>query len=260
MSSAKPLIAVCSATGQQGRSVAYQLLAKKSYNVRALVRNKESAEAIKLQEEGAELVIASLQDTSSLIKAFKDVQAVYAYTSPQPDHIKETVLGCNIVDACKAQGEHVPWLVWSTCPAVEQLSKGKYKVPIWDEKAAVDEYAKKEQVPATFVRLGLFLDNLFGYHYLRPNFDNSKKITSLEMHTPIVPANYLVPLISIQIDLGSSIEALLDCVVGHKSSQASEHLHKKYIIGFGYLSWSEVAEKISEGELYRCIDSRFSGP
>lgn len=56
----KPLIAVVGATSKQGRSVASTLLKSNQYRVRALTRNRDSAEARSLAELGAEVGTAPL--------------------------------------------------------------------------------------------------------------------------------------------------------------------------------------------------------
>lgn len=64
-------IAVLGATGQQGGSIARELLSKKEWKVRAITRNADSAGAKALASAGAEVVVADTNDVDSLIKAFQ---------------------------------------------------------------------------------------------------------------------------------------------------------------------------------------------
>lgn len=72
-------IAVTGATGVQGGSVARKML-EEGWTVRAITRNTTSDAAKKLAEQGAEVVQASFDDESSLVKAFE----VYAPSPGRP--------------------------------------------------------------------------------------------------------------------------------------------------------------------------------
>jgi uncharacterized protein YbjT (DUF2867 family) len=74
-------VLVLGATGTHGGAVAHALLARK-FTVHALVRDPNSARAQALAEAGAKLVAGDLLDEDSLVRAFSDVGAVYAVTTP----------------------------------------------------------------------------------------------------------------------------------------------------------------------------------
>ncbi|KAG8958054.1 hypothetical protein FRC00_003100 [Tulasnella sp. 408] len=106
MTSAKPLVAVCGATGAQGGSVARFLLQEGSFRVRALTRQPESAKALALSRQGADIVRADFNEPESLLDAFRGAYAVFGMTNffdPSAEFGKKQVQqGKNIVDAAKA--------------------------------------------------------------------------------------------------------------------------------------------------------------
>jgi len=62
---------VVGATGGQGGSVISRLLADGSYRLRGLTRNPQSKPSQALTAKGVEVVTADLNDTESLVAAFK---------------------------------------------------------------------------------------------------------------------------------------------------------------------------------------------
>lgn len=110
MTSAKPLVAVCGATGAQGGSVARFLLQEGSFRVRALTRQPESAKALgkcfsvidrngkrvhlligstcdlndilaAVSRQGADIVRADFNEPESLLAAFRGAYAVFCMTN-----------------------------------------------------------------------------------------------------------------------------------------------------------------------------------
>ncbi len=76
-------IAVVGAAGQQGGSVARRFLQSGNWKVRGITRNKDSKGAQALAAEGADIVVADLDDETSLIKAF-EVSLISSFPSPCP--------------------------------------------------------------------------------------------------------------------------------------------------------------------------------
>jgi uncharacterized protein YbjT (DUF2867 family) len=76
------MFAVMGVTGQVGRQVARHLL-DAGQRVRVLVRDATKATA--WQDEGCELAVASVQDASSLTKAFAGVEGVFLMIPPDYD-------------------------------------------------------------------------------------------------------------------------------------------------------------------------------
>ena len=65
-------VLVIGATGQQGGSVARQLL-EKGHRVRALTRNADSSSAKQIESLGAELAIGDTEDRQSVIRAVTEL-------------------------------------------------------------------------------------------------------------------------------------------------------------------------------------------
>lgn len=66
-----PLLTIVGATGSQGGSVLASALESKQYRIRAITRNPKSAAAAKFSSQGVEVIVADLDDESSLFKAFE---------------------------------------------------------------------------------------------------------------------------------------------------------------------------------------------
>ncbi|MCC6668028.1 MAG: NmrA/HSCARG family protein [Polyangiaceae bacterium] len=155
-------IAVCGATGNQGRAVVRSLLASGRWEVVALTRSPEGEAARDLARAGARLVRADLLDRASLVGAFRGARGVFGVTQPwSPDYKHcdvrgEVRQGKNIVDACVEAG--VEHLVLST---VLQLGdQKKTNVPHVDSKLEVESHARAQPVPLTVLRPASFMDNI----------------------------------------------------------------------------------------------------
>lgn len=75
-------IAVVGATGSQGGGLVRAILADKSgeFRARALTRDTKSAKAQELQQAGAEVVHADVDDLESLKHAFEGAHGVFGVT------------------------------------------------------------------------------------------------------------------------------------------------------------------------------------
>ncbi|KAG9044676.1 hypothetical protein FS837_007723 [Tulasnella sp. UAMH 9824] len=146
MTSAKPLVAVCGATGAQGGSVARFLLQEGSFRVRALTRQPESAKALALSRQGADIVRADFNEPESLLDAFRGAYAVFGMTSyfdPSAEFGKKQVQqGKNIIDAAKACS--VKHFVLSTAEHTGELN-----VSHWETQASINDYLIDSRLPRT---------------------------------------------------------------------------------------------------------------
>lgn len=166
----RPLIAVLGATGPQGGSVARALLAVHRHAVRAITRHPGSPAAGALQEAGAELCGADLDDVDSLHAAFAGAHGIYAMT-PHFEHRspeRELRQAANIARAARRAG--VRHVVWSTQedarrwvplhdPRLPTLG-GAWKVPCGDAKGAADALFDEQELPLTRLLTAFTWDGL----------------------------------------------------------------------------------------------------
>jgi len=163
------MICVWGATGNQGCSVVKALTKDGKWTVRAITRdaNSDDAKALKTDYkcEVMEGDYTGAQD--QIVNCMKGCYGAYLMTNfwDPASMNKENELGKKLVDAAKTAG--VKHIVWSTLPNVEKISKGKYKVPHFTDKAKVEEYARKLMESGAFQYCS-FVAPAFYYQ----NFDN----------------------------------------------------------------------------------------
>ena len=147
-------VLVVGATGQQGGSVARQLL-DKGHRVRAFTRNADSSAAREIESLGAELAVGDTEDRESVIRAATGVDAVYAMTSFFELGLEAEVRqGRAIADAVKAAG--IGHFVYASVGNADQ-STG---IPHFDSKYEIEKHIKALGIPHTIVALVLFYENV----------------------------------------------------------------------------------------------------
>jgi uncharacterized protein YbjT (DUF2867 family) len=146
MASNKRLITVFGATGNQGGSVVEALLKDGSFAVRGITRNPDSTQAKDLQKRGVEMVqadmVGPMEKVADAMKGSYGAFLVTNFWDPKQMQIEED-LGEKLVDAARQAG--VKHIVWSTLPNVKKMSRGKYNVPHFTNKAEVEEYIRDLQ-------------------------------------------------------------------------------------------------------------------
>lgn len=75
------LIVVLGVTGNQGGSVAQAFLKDSDYRVRGVTRNASSPKAQELASQGIEIVQADLEDTPTIVSAFKGANVIFSVTN-----------------------------------------------------------------------------------------------------------------------------------------------------------------------------------
>jgi len=169
---AKKIIAVVGATGAQGGGLVRAIVNDKSgaFTARALTRDVNSSKAKDLAKQGAEVVVANLDDVESLKRAFAGAYGAFCLTnfwehfSPE----KEFAQAKAMAEAAKHTGlKHV---IWSTLEDTRKwvplndnrmpTLMGKYKVPHFDSKGEADDVFRKLGVPTTFLLTSFYWDNL----------------------------------------------------------------------------------------------------
>ena len=168
---ADKIIAVMGATGAQGGGLVRAILRNPTsgFRVRAITRDAGSEKAQALQEQGAEVVSANLQDPASIERAFDGAWGAYCVTffwdhfSPERELNEARVLA---EAAGKAGLRHV---IWSTLEDTRKFVpldsdqmptlQGKYKVPHFDAKGEADAFFQDAGVPTTYLLASFYWEN-----------------------------------------------------------------------------------------------------
>jgi hypothetical protein len=148
----KKIVSVVGGTGLQGRSVINTLLKDNKYSIWAITRNLDNERAKTLTSQGVEVVKTNLNDLDSLVAAFygssyihgvTDFFEPFAKNGPEKAVEIEVVQGINIAKAAVATAtlEHY---IWSTLPNGRKVNNGKFNVPHFEAKNAIDEYNKSD--------------------------------------------------------------------------------------------------------------------
>ena len=150
----KLTVVVTGATGQQGGAVIKNLL-ERGHEVRAIIRNTDSAKAKMLADAGVALAHASLEDTAALVKALEGATSLFAMTTPFEGGAQaETRQGISAADAAKAAGVH---LVFTSVGSANRQTG----VPHFDSKYEVEKHIAKIGVRATVLAPVYFMENLY---------------------------------------------------------------------------------------------------
>lgn len=190
---------VTGATGAQGGAVARALLAS-GRRVRALTRNPASPAAAALREAGAGVVGGDLADARALEGHLDGCDAVFGVTNFWEHFAAEVVHGKNLVDACrKARVRH---LVLSTLRSALEVTGGEIAVPHVDSKAEIEAYARRSDVPVTFVHVAFYFENFLSFFPPRVSADGIARFGFPQGDTPL-------SCVSVE-DVGPVVRALLD--------------------------------------------------
>jgi uncharacterized protein YbjT (DUF2867 family) len=207
------IFAVFGATGQQGGSIVTHILndssLSKEYTIRAITRDLTSPQS-QLLSSKVEVVIGDATNTSSLEKALKGVHTVFAMTTPSfgaGAFEIEVESGKHIADAAVKMG--VQYLIFSTLPAVTQLSHGKFtKVTPFDAKAAIETYIRTLPLKSSFYSPGSFMQNFQAQGFLAPKLSTEGNGTYV-MTRNVSPLTKM-PLIDAVADTGKFIATILN--------------------------------------------------
>jgi uncharacterized protein YbjT (DUF2867 family) len=180
---AKKTILVIGATGAQGGSVVRHLLAQNQFSVRALTRHPDSEKAHELRRAGMEVISGNLDDRDSLRVALAGCYGCYGVTNYYEHFAHEYDQGNNLIDAVAASG--VQHFVFSSLPHVRRATGGELEVPHFDIKARLEDEARAQALPATFVRPAFYFDNFVTYSPPRPQADGTLAFGFPQGDTPL---------------------------------------------------------------------------
>lgn len=146
---------VTGATGKQGGAVARSLL-RRAQKVRVFTRDPAKAEVLK--QLGAEVVVGSSTDRSSLDAALKGVDQVFLMTTFFENGLEaEVQQGVAVADAAKASG--VEHLVFASVGSAHRNTS----IPHFETKWRVEQHIKQIGLPATILRPAAFMENFGTY-------------------------------------------------------------------------------------------------
>jgi uncharacterized protein YbjT (DUF2867 family) len=152
-SNAGRVILVSGATGQQGGSVARNLL-ERGFAVRALTRDTEKAAARELADLGAEVVSGDLEDSASIERVLDGVYGVFSVQQFWEVGVEgEVRQGILLADAAKEAG--VEHFVYSSVGSAHRDTG----IPHFDSKWDVEEHVRASGVPYTVLRPVFFMQN-----------------------------------------------------------------------------------------------------
>jgi len=202
MMAEKKTIVVLGATGKQGGSVVRALLKEGKFHIRGVTRDSSKDPALKLREQGVEIVEADVFHPDTLVHAFNGAYAVFAVTDFwDPSSMnKEVELGKNIIDAAKKA--NVQHFIWSSLPNVEKITNGKLKLRPFTDKALVDEYLQKSGLNFTIVVLAFYYQNFETWFKPKLNKDNTV-VFSLPL-----PEDHILTSVDVD-DLGEAVVNIL---------------------------------------------------
>ena len=208
-------VLVIGATGQQGGSVARQLL-DRGHRIRAFTRNADSSAARQIESLGAELAVGDTEDRESVIRAASGVDAVYAMTSFFESGLEAEVRqGRTIADAVKAAD--VEHFLYASVANADQSTA----IPHFDSKYEIEEHIKLLGMPHTIVAPVFFFENLLNPWTLPGLIDGTLAL-------PVTP-DRPVQQISVQ-DISSFVALVLespDRFQGKRIDIASDELTGK---------------------------------
>ncbi|KAJ6441517.1 hscarg dehydrogenase [Purpureocillium lavendulum] len=207
------ILAVFGATGAQGGSVIDHVLndahLSQQYSVRAITRDPDSEKANQLKARGVEVRQGDVSDRESLRSALTGVHTVFLMTTPSfgPDAIDaEFTAATNVADVSVETG--VQLIIFSTLPAVAEISRGKYtKLTMFDAKAKAERYIRKLPIDSAFYSPGSFMENWITFAAPRREPEGSSSSTFVMAHH--TPPSTKIPLIDAAEDTGKFIASIL---------------------------------------------------
>lgn len=149
------VVLVSGSTGKQG-SAAMRHLRDRGFQVRALTRDPNRAEARSLVGHGTEVVRGDFDDPPSLTRALDGVWGAYSVQSFQDGTDAEARRGIAFTDAAKRS--RISHFVYSSVAHADR----KTGIPHFDNKFKVEEHIRGTGLSYTILRPVFFMENWLG--------------------------------------------------------------------------------------------------
>jgi uncharacterized protein YbjT (DUF2867 family) len=155
-------IAITGVTGTQGGAAARQLIAT-GWRVRGLTRNASGEGARRAAAAGVELVEGDMGDPMALDRLMRDAYGAYAVTDFFRNGLeREVQQGRAVADAAARAGvKHVVF------PSLA-LSDQNTGIPYFEAKVAIERHIAALKLPATVLRISIFMEDLVVSKYAPP--------------------------------------------------------------------------------------------
>jgi uncharacterized protein YbjT (DUF2867 family) len=173
--SEKKVIAVVGATGAQGGGLVRAILNDREgpFLARAITRKPESEKARALAKLGVEVVAGDADDPPSLERAFAGAYGVFCVTNFW-EHFSGEREGAQATAMARATRKAgVQHAIWSTLEDTRKwvplddarlpTLQGKYKVPHFDAKGAMDRIFVEEAAPTTYLLAAFYWENFIHF-------------------------------------------------------------------------------------------------
>lgn len=227
-------ILVMGASGNQGNAVAKSLLSN-GWIVHAMTRNPNQSAIKELEEDGAVIVQADMNDKQSLVEAMENVYGVYSVQSFDPkDTDKEVQQGKMVADVAKQVG--TTHFVYGSAAGAEKYSGADN----FASKLQIEEYIRALDLPYTILRHTFFMDNFTGFAKVQDD-----KIVMQGFMDSEIP----LQMLAVQ-DIGTFTAITF--------SQPKQYTGKAMELAGEEITLNEIAKKLSEKFEVSCeiVDAR----
>ena len=216
---AKPVVFVIGATGNIGSATVSTLASKYAdkLDIRAGVRNLDKADKLKALA-GVTVVQAEMGAKEKLVETFKGVDVLYIVT---PGAENRTPLTIATAEAAKAAGvKHIAVVGGLTTDVTGTLFSEQF--------TQIEGEIKKLGVPYTFLRLPLFMENIFGF--------KDTIVGQSSIYNPVDPTKPHV-----EVSVGDAAKAAAVIL-----ADPSKHANKTYNIISDRFTFGDIATAFSE--------------
>jgi uncharacterized protein YbjT (DUF2867 family) len=229
---AKPVITVFGATGAQGGGLARSLLTDpdRHFAVRAVTRKPDGGAARALNQAGAEVVLADLDDAASVQRALEGAYGAFLVTDFWDHGSAERELAQAHILAAAAARTGVHHVIWSTLEDTRDyfpadgrrmpVLEKRFNVPQFDAKGEAHRFFAQQRVPVTYLYASAFWENLI-HGEIRPRRQADRSLTLI---LPIGAAR--IPWISAE-DIGQAAHQVFlrgEALMYESIGLAGEHL------------------------------------